>query len=298
VTPDKIRVVSGDVGTFTTPLGNKVGISREGIGISPESDEGKIIQSIYDRQLQDKIANEKQQEKFWNTINNSNARTVAKEITKLDDLKKANVITVVKPDQAKFVENVEKITGEKVKDCGWFGEKCFFDNISKGIDDIGSGFDTFVIDEQKKQDDSWKWFNDGVRETQDNIANFFENEGIKQQETIEWIQGGIEEKQNEIDSGVTWIQGGIDEKFEEFEKGVNWVQGGIDEGLRSVGDSVESISKGTSEFFGDFVKSGQEFVSEVIDIPKDLKKGADDFNRNLLIIGAVGLGAVVLLGRK
>jgi hypothetical protein len=29
-----------------------------------------------------------------------------------------------------------------------------------------------------------------------------------------------------------------------------------------------------------------------------LKKGADDFNRNLLIIGAVGLGAVVLLGRK
>lgn len=202
---------------------------------------------------------------------------------------------------------VESVIVEK--DCGWFGEKCFFDDISKGIDEAGKNMDNFVKDEIKKQDESWKWFNDGIQETQDGIAEFFEDEGKKQQETIkdiqdsidssvEWIQGGIEEKQQEIDSGIEWIQGGIDEKFEEFEKGVSWVQDGIDESLRSVGDGIGDISTGASKFFGDFVKGGQVFVKDIIDIPKDLKKGADDFNRNLLIIGAVGLGAVILVSRK
>ena len=228
-----------------------------------------------------------------------------------------NTPTSVPVNTTPVIESIPEVVK---KDCGWFGEKCAFDGVTKAFDEAGKGLDVFVKEEQKKQEDSWKWFNTGVKETQDGIANFFENEGIKQQETIKdiidypaQVQKRLDEELKKIDdwqkeqgrlrdeafanalenaqlgvdgiiTGVSDLGGDITGAFDEFGAGIT--QFGTD-----VSTNIGALGTGLDQF-------GKDLQTNVAGIGEGLDQFGKDMQKNIMILGAVGLGAVVLMGMK
>ena len=258
--------------------------------------EGKISESEFNSGLQ-------------SAITQANKNRVTKPIQ--------NTPTSVPVNTTPVIESIPEVVK---KDCGWFGEKCAFDGVTKAFDEAGKGLDVFVKEEQKKQEDSWKWFNTGVKETQDGIANFFENEGIKQQETIKdiidypaQVQKRLDEELKKIDdwqkeqgrlrdeafsnalenaqlgvdgiiTGVSDLGGDITGAFDEFGAGIT--QFGTD-----VSTNIGALGTGLDQF-------GKDLQTNVAGIGEGLDQFGKDMQKNIMILGAVGLGAVVLMGMK
>jgi len=279
--------------------------------------EGKISESEFNRGLQ-------------SAITQANKNRVTKPIQ--------NTPMSVPVNTTPVIESIPEVVK---KDCGWFGEKCAFDGVTKAFDEAGKGLDVFVKEEQKKQDASWNWFNTGVKETQDGIANFFENEGKKQKESWQDLDDSVESTKNWVDSGIKWFQGGIElerqkqeqtlqdlsdnadqlrkdteQKLKDLQDAGNSVITVITDGAQNLGDFANDVNTNINNLGGGLVQFGEDIQTNIgalgtgLDqFGKDLQtnvagigEGLDQFGkdmqRNIMIIGAVGLGAVVLMGMK
>ena len=258
--------------------------------------QGKISESEFNRGLQ-------------SAITQANQNRVTKPIQ--------NTPMSVPVNTTPVIESIPEVVK---KDCGWFGEKCAFDGVTKAFDEAGKGLDVFVKEEQKKQEDSWKWFNTGVKETQDGIANFFENEGIKQQETIKDIIDYPAQVQKRLDEELKKIddwqkeQGRL--RDEAFSNALENAQLGVDGIITGVSDLGGDITGAFDEFgagitqFGEDVQTnigalgtglnqfGKDLQTNVAGIGEGLDQFGKDMQKNIMILGAVGLGAVVLMGMK
>jgi len=258
--------------------------------------EGKISESEFNRGLQ-------------SAITQANKSRVTKPIQ--------NTPITVPVNTTPVIESIPEVVK---KDCGWFGEKCAFDGVTKAFDEAGKGLDVFVKEEQKKQEDSWKWFNTGVKETQDGIANFFENEGIKQQETITYVEKTFEDTGKGI---TTFFENeGIkqEQAWKDFDENIKNIQSSADQFGSDVITNVTDIGKGAEEFvggigagitqFGEDVQTnigalgtgldqfGKDLQTNVAGIGEGFDQFGKDMQKNIMILGAVGLGAVVLMGMK
>ena len=236
---------------------------------------------------------------------------------------------------------IESIPEVVKKDCGWFGEKCAFDGVTKAFDEAGKGLDVFVKEEQKKQDASWNWFNTGVKETQDGIANFFENEGKKQKESWQALDDSVESTKSWVDSGIKWFQGGIElerqkqektlqdlsdnadqlrkdteQKLKDLQDAGNSVITVITDGAQNLGDFANDVNTNINNLGGGLVQFGEDvqtnigalgtgldqfgkdLQTNVAGIGEGLDQFGKDMQKNIMILGAVGLGAVVLMGMR
>jgi hypothetical protein len=258
--------------------------------------EGKISESEFNRGLQ-------------SAITQANKNRVTKPIQ--------NTPISVPVNTTPVIESIPEVVK---KDCGWFGEKCAFDGVTKAFDEAGKGLDVFVKEEQKKQEDSWNWFNTGVKETQDGIANFFENEGIKQQETIKdiidypaQVQKRLDEELKKIDdwqkeqgrlrdeafsnalenaqlgvdgiiTGVSDLGGDITGAFDEFGAGIT--QFGTD-----VSTNIGALGTGLDQF-------GKDLQTNVAGIGEGLDQFGKDMQKNIMALSVIGIGAFVMMGMR
>ena len=294
--------------------------------------QGKISESEFNRGLQ-------------SAITQANQNRVTKPIQ--------NTPTSVPVNTTPVIESIPEVVK---KDCGWFGEKCAFDGVTKAFDEAGKGLDVFVKEEQKKQDASWNWFNTGVKETQDGIANFFENEGKKQKESWQALDDSVESTKNWVDSGIIWFEGGIEIEQKKQEQTVNDIinypaqlQKQLDDKLKKIDVwqkeqgrlrdeafsnalenaqlGVDGIITGVSDLGGDITGAfdefgagitqfgtdvstnigalgtgldqfGKDLQTNVAGIGEGLDQFGKDMQKNIMILGVVGLGAVVLMGMR
>ena len=249
-----------------------------------------------------------------------------------------NTPTSVPVNTTPVIESIPEVVK---KDCGWFGEKCAFDGVTKAFDEAGKGLDVFVKEEQKKQDASWNWFNTGVKETQDGIANFFENEGKKQKESWQDLDDSVESTKSWVDSGIKWFQGGIElerqkqektlqdlsdnadqlrkdteQKLKDLQDAGNSVITVITDGAQNLGDFANDVNTNINNLGGGLVQFGEDvqtnigalgtgldqfgkdLQTNVAGIGEGLDQFGKDMQKNIMILGAVGLGAVVLMGMR
>lgn len=149
-----------------------------------------------------------------------------------------------------------------------------------------------------KFEEGVKFISETFEKTGEDVNLFLENEGKKQEKawqdydnTIKNLQSSAEQFGSDVIENVTDIGKGA----EDFVENVGTEFG---KATQSTAEFFGDIGKGAEDFVENIAKGGAKIIDDVTSGAEDLGKGFGDFNRNILIVGGLGVGALLLIGMK